>query len=127
MRENGRAMITECESEHPTVKPTRMPSRDKLRSLAKWCVILAGIAVAILLMIGRELAERRAVQHMPEGERRALLFRTLENLKAVCASPEDALRDFCGEQARFVLEFLECDQPCQDLAGRQLSRVQPPR
>ncbi|HEX7508336.1 MAG TPA: hypothetical protein VF550_16290 [Polyangia bacterium] len=64
---------------------------------------------------------------MPQPERQALYARTLQNLRSVCSPPSDALHDFCRDQARLALEFSECDRACQQLADRQLSRVQLPR
>jgi hypothetical protein len=56
-----------------------------------------------------------------------LLARTVQNLKSICSPAEEAMRDFCREQAQLALEFQECDRACQELAGRQLSRMQLPR
>ena len=106
---------------------TSEPARDKLRSLVKIGLVLAGIAAAILLLMWSEGSERWAIRDMPRSERQALLSRTLENLKSVCTAPEDAMRGFCGDQARLVVEFPECDDACQNLARRQLSRVPAPR
>ena len=94
---------------------------------AKWSVLIVGIAGAILLLIHSEGAERRAIRDMPAPERQALLARTVQNLKSICSPPDEAMRDFCREQAQLALEFQECDRACQELADRQLSRVQLPR
>ena len=94
---------------------------------AKWSAIIVGIAGAIVLLVWSEGAERRAIRGMHQPERQQLYARTLQNLKSVCAPPDDAMRDFCAAQARLVTEFPECDRACQELADRQLSRVQMPR
>jgi hypothetical protein len=121
------AMIATLEPVQGEHDSTSEPARDKLRSLVKIGLVLAGIAAAILLLMWSEGSERRAIRDMPPSERQALLSRTLENLKSVCGEPEDAMRGFCGDQARLVLEFPECDEACQNLARRQLSRVPAPR
>jgi hypothetical protein len=93
----------------------------------KWIALAAGIACALLLFIYSEGAERRAIRGLSEPERHALLARTLQNLNSICSPADDAMRDFCREQARLAMEFPECDKACQELADRQLSRVQLPR
>jgi hypothetical protein len=93
----------------------------------KWIALVVGIAGAILLLIHSEGAERRAIRDMPAPERQALFGRTVQNLKSICSPAEDAMRDFCREQAQLALEFQECDRSCQELADRQISRVQLPR
>jgi hypothetical protein len=107
--------------------PDEQPLLDRLPKWAKWTGLVLAIVGTILLWIHSEGAERRAIRDMPTSERQALLARTVQNLKSVCAPPSDAMRDFCREQAQLALEFQECDQVCQDLADRQLSRVQLPR
>ena len=120
-------MTVRLEAVRETHDSIKEPDRDKLRSLAKIGLVLLGIAAAILLLMWSEGSEQRAFRDMPPSERQALLSRTLENLKSVCTAPEDAMRGFCGDQARLVLEFPECDDACQNLARRQLSRVPAPR
>jgi hypothetical protein len=93
----------------------------------KWIALIVGIAGAILLLIHSEGAERRAIRDMPAPERQALLARTVQNLKSICSPAENAMRDFCREQAQLAVEFQECDKACLELADRQLSRVQLPR
>jgi hypothetical protein len=93
----------------------------------KWTAIVLVIAGAILLLVHSEGAERRAIRDMPAQQRQALLARTVQNLRSICSPSEDAMRDFCREQAQLAMEFQECDRPCQELADRQLSRVQMPR
>jgi len=116
------------------VEPPREPEiQDEESRLArlpgwlKWIALIVGIAGAILLLIHSEGAERRAIRDMPAPERQALLARTVQNLKSICSPAEDAMRDFCREQAQLALEFQECDRACQELADRQISRVQLPR
>jgi len=103
------------------------PHLRKVPTWMKWTAFGFAIAGAILLLIHSEGAERRAIRDMPTPERQALLARTLQNLKSICSPPDDALRDFCREQAQLALEIPECDLSCQKMADRQLSRVQLPR
>jgi len=107
--------------------PDERPHFGRVPTWMKWTALVVAIAGAILLLIHSEGAERRAIRDMPAPERQALLARTVQNLNSVCSSPDDALRDFCREQAQLALEFQECDRACQRLADRQLSRVQLPR
>ena len=121
------AMSARLEVVREDLNSTRSVDRGKLGSLVKMGLVLAGIALAILLLMWSDGSEGRAIHSMPPSERQALLSRTLETLKSVCAEPDTAMRDFCGSQARLALEFPECGEVCQGLARQQLSRVQPPR
>ena len=103
------------------------PHLGRLPGWLKWTALVVAIAGAILLLIHSEGAERRAIRDMPAPERQALLARTVQNLKSICSPAEDAMRGFCREQAQLAMEFQECDKACQELADRQLSRVQFPR
>jgi len=107
--------------------PEEQPHLGKLPTWVKLTALVVAIAGAALLLVHSEGAERRAIRDMPAPERQALLTRTLQNLNSVCSPPNDALRDFCREQAHLALEFQECARDCQVLADRQLSRVQLPR
>jgi hypothetical protein len=120
-------MPSDCESESGDGKTAVVPRRSKVRALGKTALVVAGAGLVLLLLMRGEMAERSALRQMSEGERRALFLRTLENVRSVCARAEDAMRGFCTEQARFLLEFPECDRLCQDLASGCLSRVQVPR
>jgi hypothetical protein len=103
------------------------PHLGRLPAWMKWSTLALTIAGATLLLFHSEGAERRAIRDMPAPERQALFARTVQNLSSICSPPEDAMRDFCREQAHLALEFQECDKACQELADRQLSRVQLPR
>jgi hypothetical protein len=107
--------------------PDEQPNFGRLPAWVKWTALVVAIAGGILLLIHSEGAERRAIRDMPAPERQLLLTRTVQNLRSICSPPEDAMRDFCREQAQLALEFQECDRPCQELADRQLSRLQLPR
>jgi heme exporter protein D len=107
--------------------PDNHPPLGRLPAWVKWSAIAIAIASAILLLVHSEGAERRAILDLPAAERQALLARTVQNLKSICSPADDAMRNFCSGQARFALELPECDKACQELADRQLSRVQMPR
>lgn len=106
-------------------------TKDRLNprwtNLARWGGVAIALVAAFLLWGWSAGAERRAVQSMPESERKGLFVRTVENLRTVCADPPEAMRDFCGKQAELALGFAECDRSCQVLAWRQVSRTQLPR
>jgi hypothetical protein len=85
--------------------------------------ILVALAAGMALMVWRDGAERRAIRALPEVERHALYTRTLETLATACASSVVGLRDYCTRQAQLALEFPECDQSCEALAGKQVSRI----
>lgn len=103
------------------------PKHGRLGRWGSWAAGVVGLVGIIFLMVWCEGAEGRAIRNMPEGERHALFVRTLQNLESVCTAPEDAMHDYCAAQARLALEFSECDQACQALASRQISRVPRPR
>jgi hypothetical protein len=110
-----------------TEMPNEEPQLASVPAWVKWTALVIAIAGAILLLIHSEGAERRAIRDMPAAEHQALLARTVQNLKSICSPAEESMRDFCREQAQLALEFQDCDQTCQELADRQLSRVQLPR
>lgn len=84
--------------------------------------IVAGLIMAVVL-IWSQTAEQRAIRHLPASERKALYERTLSTLRSPCSSSQrsNGLADFCRDQARFVLEFPECDTPCNVLAKQYLN------
>jgi hypothetical protein len=108
-------------------EPDEHSHLGRVPAWVKWAALAVAIAGAILLLFHSEGAERRAIRDMPAPERQALLARTVQNLNSICSPAEDAMRDFCREQAQLALEFQECDKACQELADRQISRVQMPR
>lgn len=108
-------------------EPDEHSHLGRVPAWVKWAALAVAIAGAILLLFHSEGAERRAIRDMPAPQRQALLARTVQNLRSTCSPPEDAMRDFCRDQAQLALEFQECDRPCQELVARQLSRVQMPR
>jgi hypothetical protein len=79
--------------------------------------------LALILLWAWPSKERGAVLDMPASERAALLDRTIENLKTVCAGPGGLrLSDFCREQAELILKLPECDAACVALAKQHLAQ-----
>lgn len=63
----------------------------------------------------------REISDMPAPQRQALYQRTSQTLQQSCATETDsALRDYCRDQADFILHFPECDEDCHALARRFL-------
>lgn len=89
--------------------------------------ILLALSVlgAVAFWIWSEGAERRALRNLPPAERQAVYERSLENFRAVCASGELALGEYCREQAQILLAFPECDESCRALSGHSLGRGGP--
>ncbi|HET7825881.1 MAG TPA: hypothetical protein VFK90_11135, partial [Anaeromyxobacter sp.] len=93
----------------PGASPTRPAPA---RSLG----ILAPVAALVIFALGllRATSEERALTKLPPAERAAVVQRTLDNLRSVCAGERGReLRDFCRGQAQLVLPFPECDAACQ--------------
>jgi hypothetical protein len=111
----------------PEPAPAAGPRPTRTRKIVLVAALVLGAVLILSIWLWTSGAQRRAIRDMPVGERRALLARTLENLKSVCQAPADAMRDFCAEQARLALDVPECDDACIRLAEPQLSRLQPPR
>lgn len=83
-------------------------------------VVLMLAAALIFAWLWSRQAEERAIRSLPEGERKALYQRTLEDLESVC-TPKRAidLAEHCQRQAAFIVQFPECDAGCAKLARRQ--------
>lgn len=92
-------------------------SRRRGARLAAWLLFAAALA-AWLWVAGRE---RRALSALPAAERQALVERTLQTLRGICAEPEERRPlELCREQAELVLRLPECDAGCQAAALAQL-------
>ena len=74
----------------------------------------------LALFAWRASLPARAIDDLPEAERRALYHRTLESLDTVCRSHPASLEDFCREQAELAVRFRECDPACHALAEPHL-------
>jgi hypothetical protein len=84
-----------------------------------------GVALLIAVMVGaiaRKRAEVRAVSTIPFDDRTHLYQRLLENLRFCKANPVEHFERFCSAEAEFVATFPECDDSCQELARRFISR-----
>lgn len=83
--------------------------------------VIAGTAL-LALWLWQEGQEARAIRHLPALERHALYDRTLRTLRSPCKPGDDSkgLTEFCAAQAKFVLEFPECDAACVSLAKQYL-------
>jgi hypothetical protein len=78
-------------------------------------VIAAG--ASLVIWSWREGAEERALAGLSPIERQTVYARELAALQALCgARSDEGLRERCGERARFILKFPECDSQCQHLA-----------
>jgi len=67
--------------------------------------------------------EARGLRALQPDVRAALYQRTLANLRKVCGpGAPSGLESFCEHQARFAVQFDECDSACFSLA-----RVEPTR
>lgn len=95
--------------------------------LAKWLGLAVATAGVVVILVWNAGAERRGIRALPAQERQTLYRRTLDDLRTVCAAPDDDLHSFCRRQANLALEFPDCDGDCQTLAARQLVRLQAPR
>jgi hypothetical protein len=100
------------------------PGRRRGASLQLWfsAVVVVGMLAAIaLIWMCNQTGEQRAIEALPRAEREALFRRTLDDLEKVCDGAHSSRLDLhCEEQARFILQFAECDAACEDLARRQL-------
>ena len=67
--------------------------------------------------------EARGIRALPPEVRAGLYQRTLANLREVCgARAPVGLESYCEQEARFAVQFDECDSACFALA-----RVEPTR
>lgn len=100
------------------------PSRRRRASFGRLLVIGAVVLLllgAAMLLIWIDGSKAQAVRDLPPAERQALYRRTLEDLRTVCAARHaNDLDGHCRDQARFILEFPECDDTCRRLARWQL-------
>jgi len=76
-------------------------------------------AVLLAFWVWHLGAERRAVWHLPAGERAEIYRRELADFQTFCGpTPRaDALEQQCRERAEFILQFPECDGTCQRLTS----------
>jgi len=84
-------------------------------------LFLVALAVAYFWSLG---AEGRAIARMDPVERRAVYEQAFGELQRLCGTGprDDALEKRCTEQIQFVLQFPECDAPCQEIARSHTPR-----
>ena len=91
-------------------------------SLLKAFLALAGLLlVLVAIWFVRERMEQASLGSMSAEQRRALYQQTLEYMRAECAGqPGGALAAHCGDEARFLRHFPECDAECRALTAPYL-------
>ncbi len=104
------------------VKANMWPALHKLKKISTpdtilKCVGILFIISLIILWLWNSSSEYRAIEQLQPQERKALYFRTLENVKEMCTSEKNLTQfeEYCQNQANFLLEFSECEDMCQHL------------
>ncbi len=89
--------------------------------------VLIGSAIVLALLCAVvwtwwDSRERRALLHLSTDLRAGVYTRSLANFRDLCAGSgvSAALDTECAAQARFLVEFPECDPACRALAQRHL-------
>jgi hypothetical protein len=96
---------------HPRIDPVRV-----LKALG-----FVLLPITFVLLCGWFLgAQRRALAALPAAQREVAYAKTLSAFEAMCVSPAIGLEAQCRTQARFLLDFPECDEHCRQLAGAQM-------
>lgn len=92
-------------------KPKHVP-RTRIEPLHVAAVLVALLVLTMLdWKAGRE---RRALDKLPEPARKTLFDRTLENVEAICFSPQrHQFSDYCRTEVSFLRNFPECDTDCR--------------
>jgi cytochrome b pre-mRNA-processing protein 3 len=99
-------------------------SQRSFHSLAKpltAAVAVVVVSIGALLWLWGGDAERKAIGRLPLSERQALYQRTLVTLRASCdpGKRPSGLDEFCRQQAKFLIQFPECDAACTKLVRSQ--------
>jgi cytochrome b pre-mRNA-processing protein 3 len=96
--------------------------RPRLARMSRSAAVTMALLATFAVWIWSTGSESRAIQHLAPVERRSLYTRTLRTLESPCRAGKrpDGLTEFCAGQARFVLEFPECDPACATLARKYL-------
>lgn len=80
-------------------------------------ILLIGILLVVLLLVlitWGTMSERRAVERMAPQERALLFQQTWKEFELLCEGKADSgLSSRCGDQARFLKEFPECQEDCR--------------
>ena len=93
--------------------------RDPAR-VAGWRVRIGAVAAIVVATVAAFVLWRsspaRGVRALPPEQRRALLSRTVDELRQFCRDGRpDALADHCRELASFAAQFDECRGECETL------------
>jgi hypothetical protein len=83
-------------------------------------LLLAAAVAAVALWAWSASSDTRAVRQLPAPERAALVQRSRDNLREVCAGAAGRPREFCRAQASLLLALPECGPACQAEARREL-------
>jgi hypothetical protein len=97
-------------------------SAGSARSRRYPAYVLAALAtLSLVRWLWSPGGEAGAVRELPATERHALYQRTLLTLQSPSCDPaHSGLKDYCREQAEFIIKFRECDAACGELAKRFL-------
>lgn len=96
----------------------------RARNMLLRAAVILAVVGAIASWLWHRAAEPRAVRELPASERAELFSREFDAFQALCGrGPRtDALQAQCKEKAEFILEFPECDQPCEQLARSHIPK-----
>lgn len=92
----------------------------------KGWLVITSVALAMLAVLVTIVSayspERQALRALPDDQRRAVLSRTVDELRRFCGDERpDALKEHCRELASFAAQFEECHGDCEALTHRQLA------
>jgi hypothetical protein len=94
--------------------PPSARDRSSIRVPLAGAALLAFLVLALLLRIWDRGEETRAIRTLAPRDRTALYHRTLDDLRSACGpSTSVDLSAHCERQARFILQFRECDADCR--------------
>jgi hypothetical protein len=93
---------------------------ERKATLVTVVALTLGFGACLGLWLWSRVDESTAIRSLPPAERQELFRSTLHTLQGACApsTRADGLEAFCNDQARFVLQFPECDNACQSQAKR---------
>jgi hypothetical protein len=113
-----------------TTKPISPPTSayctgsDRRWAIAKWLLTVLVVIAGLGTWHGYYTSKTREILRLPEQERRVLYEHTKETLQTVCMHPTGpSVRDYCHEQAEFILRFPECDEACSRIVDSLPSRA----
>ena len=87
-------------------------------STASASALLLALAAAFLLWLENRAEQVTAIREIPAAQRAELFQSTRQTLLTACtpARRPAGLQTYCDAQARFILQFDECDEACRDLS-----------